>query len=365
MLREKDKEQKDTISRLVSLLRKNGKQCKDTISRLEAEIKELKDQQAYENWKPTFGVDEVLRREGKLKNLFRYYTGITYTRFMGLLAFLVPDESSVNYENDGKDIRKLSVQDGLFLTLCRLRNNFSLTDLSVRFRLSLLSAGIVFNTWISLMYSKMRQLSIWPHRDVIIGNTPEDFRRDFPTTLVIIDGTELKTLAPCTLGRQIQDNGDYKSSTTLKALISCDPNGSVMFVSELFPGSISDTQMCEQSRFYDVLETHKLKGYIKDGDAVMAGEGFAIQEELSKLNLLLNIPPMTSSASQMPDSDTVLPEKITKHHECIERLIANIKSYKILSSCIPKSLFESINKIWTVCCLLTVFQDVFVNDSKT
>ena len=99
----------------LHMLRESEKQYKDTISRLEIEIKELKGLQASENQKPTFGVDEVLRREGKLKNLFRYYTGIAYIRFVGLLAFLEPDDSSVNYEKGRKDIRNLSLQDGLFM----------------------------------------------------------------------------------------------------------------------------------------------------------------------------------------------------------------------------------------------------------
>ncbi|XP_062584151.1 uncharacterized protein LOC134279217 [Saccostrea cucullata] len=348
----------------LHVLKEKEKQYKETISKLETEIKELKDQQKSENQKPTFGVDEVLRRQEKLKNVFKYYTGITYIRFAGLLAFLVPAGSSINYEKGRKDIRKLSMQDGLFLTLCRLRHNFGLKDLSVRFKLSLQSSGIVFNTWISHMYFKLGQLCIWPHRDIIINNMPKDFKHDYPTTLIIIEETEFRTQAPCALGLQSQLYSDYKSSTTLKALIGCDPNGSVIFASELFTGCISDKQICEQSGFYDVLETLQSKGYVKEGDAIMADKGFTIKEELSKLNLLLNIPPMASSTSQMSVSDTILTEKIAKHRVHIERLIAKVKTYKILSVRIPTSLFKNINKIWSVCCHLTLFHDVFVTDSK-
>ena len=212
------------------------------------------------------------------------------------------------------------------------------------------------------MYLKLGQLCIWPHRNVIISNMPKDFKQDYPTTLVIIDGTEFKTQAPCALGLQSQLYSDYKSSTTLKALIGCDPNGSVIFASELFTGSISDKQITEQSGFYDVLVTLKSKGYVMDGDAVMADKGFTIKEELAKINLLLNIPPMASSTCQMSVSDSLLTEKIAKHRVHIERLIAKVKTYRILTECIPTSLFKSINKIWTVCCHLTLFQDVFVKD---
>lgn len=141
-------------------------------------------------------------------------------------------------------------------------------------------------------------------------------------------------------------------------------SGFVIFASALFTWCISDQQICEQSGFYNVIETLKLKGYVKDGDAVMADKGFTIKEEWSKLNLLLNIPPMTSWTSQMSVSDTLLIEKIAKHRVYIERLIVKIKRYRILSVRISTSLLKNINKIWTVCCLLTLFHDVFVKDCK-
>lgn len=184
----------------LHMLREKEKQYKDIICQLEEEVKKLKENLASEEQKPRFSVDDVLRMEEKLKDLFKYYTGIEYIRFLGLFSFLAPDGSSVNYEKGRKDIHKLSLQDGLFLTLCRLRHNFGLKDISVRFGLSLQSSGVVFNTWISLMYLKLGQLCIWPHRNVIISNMPKDFKQDYPTTLVIIDGTEFKTQAPCALG---------------------------------------------------------------------------------------------------------------------------------------------------------------------
>ena len=57
-----------------------------------------------------------------------------------------------------------------------------------------------------------------------------------------------------TLALQSQLYSDYKSSTTLKGLIGCDPNGSVIFISGLFTGSMSNKQITKQSGFLDVLE---------------------------------------------------------------------------------------------------------------
>jgi len=122
-------------------------------------------------------VESVVQKETKSKGLFKYYTGITYVRFMALLAFLVPAGCDAPYATGHKDIKSLGKQNGLFLTLCRLRHNFGLQDVSLRFGVSMQSAGLVFNTWIELMYFKFGQLSIWPHRDIIIKNMPENFRK--------------------------------------------------------------------------------------------------------------------------------------------------------------------------------------------
>ncbi|KAK3107302.1 hypothetical protein FSP39_011470 [Pinctada imbricata] len=189
-----------------------------------------------------------------------------------------------------------------------------------------------------------------------------EIEQDYPNTIIIIDGTEFKTHTPCALGLQSQLYSDYKSSTTLKALVGCDPNGSVTFISELFTGSISDKAITEQSGFYDVILSLKSKGYINDGNAVMADKGFTIKDGLAEFGIALNIPPHASSGKQMSVSDTILTQKIAKHRVHIERLIAKIKTYKIISDCIPTSLFQNINKIWSVCSYLTLFQDVFVKD---
>lgn len=112
-------------------------------------------------------------------------------------------------------------------------------------------------------------------------------------------GAGFRTQVPCALGLQRQFYSDYKSSTTLNASIGCNPNGSVIFASEMFTWCIWDKQICEQSGFYNVLQTFKLQGYIKDGDCIMADKGFTIRDELSWLNLLLDIPPMASLTSQI------------------------------------------------------------------
>ncbi|XP_041375486.1 uncharacterized protein LOC121388248 [Gigantopelta aegis] len=310
-----------------------------------------------------FGFNSVCRRDGKLKDLFQYYTGLKLLRFLALLDFLAPSDNCISYRKSRSDIRRLALKDCLFLCLCRLRHNFGLKDISMRFGLSLQSSSEIFNAWIEHMYFKFGQLNIWPHRDIIINNMPADYKKEFPTSLIIIDGTEIKTQSPCAMALQSQMYSDYKSSTTLKCLIGCDPCGSLMFVSELFTGSVSDKEITTNSGFYDLLKALHERGYLLEGDAVMADKRFTIGNELEKLGLKLNIPPFASSGSQMSPGDTELTQKIAKHRIHIERVIFKIKkNYRIVFHTIPTSLFQNISQIWAVCCFLTLFQDTFVRD---
>ncbi|XP_046577230.1 uncharacterized protein LOC124285121 [Haliotis rubra] len=295
-----------------------------------------------------FSIDVVITRGKKIKNLFKHYTGVTYVRFLTLLTFLLPQGEDIDYSSGRKDIKRLKPQDALLLTLCRLRHGFGLKDIAVRFGLSPQSAGIIFNTWLDLLYFKLGQIPIWPHRDDIIQHMPVKYCRDYPTTLIIIDGTEVKTQTPCAVSLQSQVYSDYKSSSTLKGLIGCDPNGSLMFVSELFTGSISDKAITEQSGFYDVIKSMKEIGHINEGDGIMVDKGFSIKNEVEKLGLKLNIPPKGKTGKQFNMGENSCTEKVAKHRVHIERLINKVKQYKLLSNCVLTSLFSRINKIWKI-----------------
>jgi hypothetical protein len=98
-------------------------------------------------------------------------------------------------------------------------------------------------------------------------------------------------------------------------------------------------------------------GYLNQGDAIMADKGFTIAEELGKIRINLNIPPFVSSGSQLSQADVSLTQKIAQHRIHVERAIRRIRTFKFISSCIPTSVFASVNKIWTVCALLTLWQN--------
>ncbi|XP_078618709.1 uncharacterized protein LOC144886133 [Branchiostoma floridae x Branchiostoma japonicum] len=354
-------------------LKKENEKLKEQVEQLASqqlqhlvkEQKQQKKQQTMTSADSSFCVDAIVK--SPIKNLLRHYTGFTFATFMMLFSFLVPNESEnpVVYHEKKSSCMLLPLKDQMLLVLCRLRNGFHLKDLGFRFNVSAQVASVIFNSWITYMYHRLGYLCLWPSRDVLVSKMTTEFRKLFPTTIAMIDCTELKTDRPSSLKTQSQCFSDYKSSTTLKALVVTDSRGSFMFSTNLFSGSISDKDICKQGGFYDLLSDLMSEGKLKPGDAIMADKGFVIDKELEQLGLRLNIPPFSSSSCQMCPGDVNLTRKIASQRVHIERAINRIKNFKLVCRRIPASLFGNINEIWLVCCYLSTFHDMLVRDTKS
>jgi hypothetical protein len=310
-----------------------------------------------------FGVESV--SNSRIKNLFQYYTGITYLRFMMLISFPFPngtciDANPVIYDAKRKEVKKMSVEQQVFMFLCRLRSGFQVKDLACRFNLKIQSVSTILKGISKYMYFRLGSLTYWPHRNTIIQNMPPVYKNEFPNCVAIIDCTEIRIQRPTSLLCQSQCYSEYKSATTLKSLVVCDPRGSILFVSDLYTGSISDNDICVKSGFFQYLEFLMERGYLHPGDSVMADKGFRIEDQLSEIGLGLNIPPFASSAHSMSEANVTLTRKIAAHRIHVERAINQIKCFKLLNRKIPVSLLHCINEYWVCATLLTNFQDTLV-----
>ena len=67
---------------------------------------------------------------------------------------------------------------------------------------------------------------------------------------------------------------NYKNHNTYKGLVGISPSGSLIFISDLFTGSISDKELTQRSDLLNLLESV---------DSIMADCDFDIQEDLDLL----------------------------------------------------------------------------------
>ena len=92
----------------------------------------------------------------------------------------------------------------------------------------------------------------------------------------------------------------------------------------------------------------------------MADKGFDIQDILAPLGVKLNIPPFLSSGKQMSSVDVVNTRKIARLRVHVGRAIGRVKNYRILQGVIPCNMWDSVNEIVYVACMLANFGHPFV-----
>ena len=97
------------------------------------------------------------------------------------------------------------------------------------------------------MYLKFGDLNIWPSRSAIDKAMPQSFNEKYPSTRVIIDGTEIKCQTLSSLVLHSETYSSYKSHTTFKGLIGISPSGHITFISQLYAGSVSDREITVRS----------------------------------------------------------------------------------------------------------------------
>ena len=177
-----------------------------------------------------------------------------------------------------------------------------------------------------------------------MGTMPHSFRKQFPTTYAIIDGSEIFIQTPSDLHIQ---SSTWSHHNTAKFLVACTPNGAISFISPVYVRSISDVELTRKSGFLTTLED-------KPGVSIMADRGFTIKQMLKQLNLL-NLPPSMEGRKQLPTDQVKEGRKITSLRIHVERAIGRIKTFRILQETIPNTLARLTNQIVHVCAYLSNF----------
>ena len=230
------------------------------IKRMEERIEEMKEQLSelrHENAALKFSLANIGDNDKKVS----FYTGFpTHAALMTCFKFLGPAVNQLIYWNSKLDDtcetkkkgrpQTLAPIEKFFLVLVRLRLGLLEQDLADRFGLSCATISRIFTTWINFIYLKLKQIPLWPPRDIVQANMPKCFRDLYPTTRVIIDATEVYIEKPSLPDLQQMTFSNYKNNNTFKGLIGISPSGAITFVSSLFSGSISDKELTRQYWHY-------------------------------------------------------------------------------------------------------------------
>ena len=224
-----------------------------------------------------------------------------------------------------------------------------------RSRLFEISEADVYNlfcTWIRFMSLQWREYPLWVPRDLVRSFSPSGFKQDYPSTRVIIDGTECPVRKQKLPTAQQSTFSTYKNRNTIKVLAGVTPGGLCSYISPVYGGSTSDRQIVERTT---------LPSMCDPGDSVMSDKGFDVQDIFAPYDITVNIPTFFSKRNRMNNKTVLHDRKIASKRVHVERFIGLAKTYTILSS--PLNTSETIlsSDIIFVCFMLCNFRSGIVN----
>ena len=85
--------------------------------------------------------------------------------------------------------RKMRLIDEYLMVFMRLRLGLLEQDLVERFRVSVSTVSRVLITWYNVLAVHLKELIVWPSKEIIAANMPQCFQK-FPNTRIILDCTE-------------------------------------------------------------------------------------------------------------------------------------------------------------------------------
>ena len=238
-----------------------------------------------------------------------------------------------------------------FIVLMKLRRHTTNFELSKFFNVTEADVYNIFCTWIRFMSLQWREINWWPTRDLVKYHSPVDFRAKYPTTRVIIDGTECPVRQPKRPTAQQSTFSTYKNRNTVKVLIGASPGGLISYISPTYGGSTSDRQIIERS---------SLPVICAPGDSIMADKGFDVQDLFAPYDVAINVPAFFKKKNKIKAKTVVSDRKLASKRVHIERIIGLGKTYKILTMPLQSSETVLAKDITFVCYTLCNFRQCIV-----
>lgn len=201
------------------------------------------------------------------------------------------------------------------------------------------------------MYVQLREYDWWPSRAMVSFHCPTDFKKHFPKTRVILDGTEIPISKPGNPTAQRATWSTYKNKNTVKVVVGITPGGLVSYVSAAYGGSASDRKIVERSELMKLCEPY---------DEVMVDKGFNVSDLFLPYRVTLNIPTFFKKKNRLSCVIVQKDRKKASKRVHVERAIGLAKTYRIMQGPLTHNECAIATEITYVCFMLCNFRSCIV-----
>ena len=128
----------------------------------------------------------------------------------------------------------------------------------------------IFIGWVIFLVTIFNEIDLKPASGFLMKKMPKSFiETGHGLTDIVIDATEFKFQSASNFELNSAMFSNYKNNQTRKALNGISPHGSGILLSDIYPGSISDSEITEKSG--TIL-------FVKKEPKIMSDLGFLIQD---------------------------------------------------------------------------------------
>lgn len=271
----------------------------------------------------------------------KFFTGLPNVRTVLLLFDYVSAALHIKTHLSLRPVQEL------FLTLMKLRLDFSEDFLGLLFEIRQTTASCIFHRWVHIMSIRLYPLILWPGRKYLQ-------RSHKLNCICIIDSFEVFIESPKGVLTQAETWNTSKQRNTIKFLISITPQGSISYVSKAWGGRVTNMQLIENCGLLDKL---------LPGDLLLGYCPFSSEEDMGLFCAEVVASSFSQGEKHLRKKEAEGFQEASPMKVHAQRVVGLLRErYSILSSTVPLSIIRVrpsgeltkslVDKIMMTCCAL-------------
>ena len=249
----------------------------------------------------------------------RMETGLPTREMLNTVGYVKRFQADIKYYA-GWRVETISLEDQVFICLMKLKQSYTNLHLAQLFTCSVATIANIVSTFVHVLHLLLFKdiMTTIPSRDKNKMCSTSSFTQ-YSSCKIIINCTDIEIAAPKLMSQQSQTYSTYRGMNSFKVIIGVAPNAVITYVSDLYPGSVSDKALVQESG---------LCNHLVAGDLILADKGFLIQDVVPR-GVSVNIPPFLNQG-KLTESEAKATKSIARCRIHVERANARLKSFRIL-----------------------------------